>query len=121
MPLFGHIGACIAPCFLYVQPKFPPWRIIRKIGSGFPNWTMRSPRSGAPDGSTFGSDALKRKKCPTDAQVRRISWEFVGSASLGADRCLLNAAPGWPPIPLCLFLIQAPKGAFLFFRFRFQS
>jgi hypothetical protein len=51
----------------------------------------------------------ERKKCPTDAQVRRISWDFVGSASLGADRCLLNAAPGWPPT-----FNKAPQGAFCF-------
>jgi hypothetical protein len=52
----------------------------------------------------------ERKKCPTDAQVRRISWDFVGTASLGADRCLLNAAPGWPPT----FSNKAPQGAFYF-------
>jgi len=23
MPLFGHMGACIGLCFLYVQPNFP--------------------------------------------------------------------------------------------------
>ncbi|KLK93547.1 hypothetical protein AA309_07715 [Microvirga vignae] len=58
MQLFRHIGACICPCFQYVQANIPQ----------------------------------PRKKCPTDAQVRRISWDFVGSARLGADRCLLNTA-----------------------------
>ena len=42
----------------------------------------------------------RRKKCPTDAQVRRISWDFVGSAKLEADRCLLNTASSWPPLSM---------------------
>lgn len=52
-------------------------------------------------------------ECPTDAQVRRISWHFVGSASLGADRCLLNTVPGWPP-PIFPDDEKAPSGAFVF-------
>jgi hypothetical protein len=39
----------------------------------------------------------ERKKCPTDAQVRRISWDFVGSASLGQIVASSTLFPSWPP------------------------
>jgi hypothetical protein len=74
-------------------------------------WALASPNVSYTFSLSFRRE---RKKCPTDAQVRRISWDFVGSASLGQ---IVASSTLFPKLATKLhFPSRAPQGAFCFGR-----